>query len=44
MNLSNEIRGLKAYTTYRMWQLYEAYLSKQFCNEKTFWSDSYYVA
>ena len=44
MNLSNEIRGLKAYTTYHMWQLYETYLSTQFWNERTFWSDSYCVA
>ena len=44
MNLSNEIRGLKVYTAYHMWQLYETYLSTQFWNERTFWSDSYYVA
>lgn len=25
-------------------KLYETYLSTQFWNERTFWSDSYYVA
>lgn len=44
MNLSNEIRGLKSYTTYHMWELYENYLSTQFWKERTFWSDGYYVA
>ena len=44
MNLSNEVRGLKSYTTYHLWQLYETYLQTQFCKERTFWSDSYYLA
>lgn len=44
MNLSNEIRGLKSYTTFHMWELYERYLSYHFWKERTFWSDGYYVA
>lgn len=44
MHLSNEIRGLKSYTTYHIWELHEKYLSSHFWKERTFWSDSYYVA
>lgn len=44
MNISNEIRSLKAYTTFHIWKLYENYLSMNFWKEHTFWTDSYYVA
>lgn len=44
INLSDFVRVLKQFTTYHIWQKYENYLSKCFWNEKTFWSDGYFIA
>lgn len=44
INLSDFVRVLKQYTTYHIWRKYENYLSKCFWNEKTFWSDGYFIA
>ena len=44
INLSNFVRTLKQYTAYHIWQKYESYLSKCLWNERTFWSDDYFIA
>ena len=44
INLSDFVRVLKQYTSYHLWQKYNAYLSKVFWKEKTFWSDGYFIA
>lgn len=43
INLSDFVRTMKSYTTYHIWQKYDNYLSKQFWNEKTFWTDGYFI-
>lgn len=43
-NLTNFVKELKSYTTYHIWKKYPAYLSKCFWNERTFWSDGYFIA
>lgn len=44
INLSNYIKGLKSYTTYHIWRLYDKYLNLYFKKEKTFWSDGYFIS
>lgn len=43
VNLSNIIRMIKSYTSYHIWKHYGKYLSKEFWNEKTFWTDGYFI-
>ena len=43
-NISNEIRTIKSYTTFHIWEMYSSYLSKCFWKEHTFWSDGYFVS
>lgn len=43
INLSNLVRTIKAYTTYRIWQLHKEYLSRHFWKEHTFWTDGYFI-
>lgn len=43
-NIANFVKTLKSYTTYHIWRKYRAYLSKRFWNERTFWSDGYFIA
>ena len=44
INLANFVKGLKSYITYHMWQKYNAYLSKCFWKEHTFFTDGYFIA
>lgn len=44
INLSDFVRTLKSYTTYHIWEKYTPYLSKCFWNERTFWSDGYFIS
>lgn len=37
------VRKIKQETTVYAWQTFEAYLSKEFWRERTFWSDGYFV-
>lgn len=43
-NLANFVKTLKSYTTYHIWKKYPNYLRKCFWKERTFWSDSYFIA
>lgn len=44
ISISKVISLIKSYTTYHIWGKYPKYLSKYFWNEKTFWSDGYFVS
>ncbi len=44
INLSDFVRTLKSYTTYHIWKKYTPYLGKCFWNERTFWSDGYFIS
>lgn len=43
ISISQIIRFLKQRTTLFLWQEYEHLLSKNFWDERTFWSDGYFV-
>ena len=44
INLSNFVKTMKSYITYHIWQKYYNYLSKYFWNERTLFSDGYFLA
>ena len=44
INLSNYVRVLKQYTTYHIWNNFEAILKMFYWHEKTFWSDGYFIS
>jgi len=37
------VRLLKQISTYRVWQIYDEPLQKQYWRERTFWSDGYFA-
>ena len=37
------VKTVKQETTYHLWQKYSSVLSRQYWNEKTFWSDGYFA-
>lgn len=43
INLSDFVRTMKSYITYRIWKKYSAYLHKCFWKEKTFFTDGYFI-
>lgn len=43
VSVSQIVRVLKQQTTYNIWKLYAKNLSKHFWNERTFWTDGYFV-
>jgi len=43
INLSNLVRTMKPYTAYHIWKLHRKYLSKEFWEENTFWTDGYFI-
>ena len=44
INLANFVKTMKSYITYHIWQKYYNYLSKCFWNERTLFSDGYFLA
>jgi putative transposase len=36
------VRKLKQQSTFRLWQMYETDLKREFWKERTFWSDGYF--
>lgn len=43
VNLAMMVGTMKSYTTYHVWEKYNAYLSKVFWHEHTFWTDGYFI-
>jgi len=43
ISVSSIVNRLKAMSTNRLWKKYKDYLQTQFWEEKTFWSDGYFV-
>lgn len=43
LSVSSIVNRLKSISTNRIWKLHYLYLKKQFWQEKTFWSDGYFV-
>lgn len=43
ISIAEIVRQLKQYSTYHMWQRHRKYLSEQYWNHKTLWSDGYFV-
>ena len=43
INLSDFVRTMKSYITYHIWKKYSAYLHKCFWNEKTFFTEGYFI-
>lgn len=41
--VSDIVRQLKQYSTYRMWNYHEEYLSKQYWKHRILWSDGYFA-
>ncbi len=39
----NLVRTVKSYTTYHIWELHGKYLSKEFWEENTFWTDGHFI-
>lgn len=43
LSISSIVNRLKAVSTNRIWKLYPNHLKKHFWQERTFWSDGYFV-
>ena len=43
MSVSKIVNLMKSYTTFHIWKTYSKYLSKHFWEERTFWTDGYFV-
>lgn len=43
LSISSIVNRLKALSTNRIWKLYPNHLKKHFWQERTFWSDGYFV-
>ena len=44
LSISKIVSLIKSYTTYHIWKKHHNYLNKQFWEEKTFWTDGYFIS
>lgn len=43
ISISKIVNLIKSYTTFHIWEKCNAFLSKHFWKERTFWTDGYFI-